>query len=214
MSVPALRQLNTSLLCACCSIARISRLAVQHSLARMPLAPVPQSLSPSVPQSLENGTELPTLSGQQIFGARRMLLVESPLDQAGPLECLQSRGERIRARPRKRLFKIEEFFDNARVQHVIRKPGVRPSAGIDFPRDFVSECGREETDPYRRRTATYAQFTRKTSNARLSLPDALCTRSVYSVYRRQSPRLILTALTDGLPRRRWLTPRKITEPWG
>jgi hypothetical protein len=58
-------------------------------------------------------------------------------------------------------------------------PEVKRASGIDFTGEFDGWCGREEVAPNLPTTATYAQFTTKTSNAvfryALSCGPGLCT---------------------------------------
>jgi len=62
-----------------------------------------------IEQRLQHRAERATFRGQQIFGARRVLLVEAPLDDAGFFEALQPGGQRIRADAGERLLEILEL---------------------------------------------------------------------------------------------------------
>src|SRR5215831_11350676 len=84
---------------------RMSRRCESHcstsTSARMLFAPGSQR-----PQ---HRSQLAALVGEQIFGAWRVLLVESPLDEAGLLQDLEARRESVGADAREREFEIEEF---------------------------------------------------------------------------------------------------------
>src|SRR5438477_11173599 len=78
-----------------------------------------------VEQRLEHRAERAALIGQDIFGARRVLLIEAPLDDAGFLEPLEPGGQRVRADPGQRALEILEFpraADNQVAQDQDRPP--------------------------------------------------------------------------------------------
>src|SRR5437763_14909714 len=62
-----------------------------------------------IEQRLQYRPERATFRGQQIFGARRVLLVEAPLDDAGFFEALQPGGQRTWADAGERLLEILEL---------------------------------------------------------------------------------------------------------
>jgi len=66
----------------------------------------------------------PPLRRQDIFGARRVLLVEMALDDPGLLEPLQPRGQRIRA-----------------------DAGQRPLEILEFPRSFEQQVAQDQDRP-------------------------------------------------------------------
>ena len=72
----------------------------------------------------------------------------------------------------------------------------------DFSTLYFSWCGREDTAPNPPITATYAQFTTKTSNACLLLCTQLCTRLVYSG---QGPDCLPAGVVDVIAARSELT---------
>ena len=65
-------------------------------------------LAAPLQQRSQDRTERAALRRQQVFGARRMLLVEAALDHAGLLEPLQPGRERVGADPVERALEILE----------------------------------------------------------------------------------------------------------
>src|SRR6516162_11282098 len=62
-----------------------------------------------VPKRTQHWPQLAALGGEQILGARRVLLVEAPLDEAGLLQGLEPGGQRIGADALKRQLEVDEL---------------------------------------------------------------------------------------------------------
>ena len=70
------------------------------------------SLAP-VEQGLQHRAQLFAFWGQQVFGARRVLLIETPLDDPGFLQPLQSGRQRVGADPGQRALEILKLAGSA-----------------------------------------------------------------------------------------------------
>src|SRR5262249_33818823 len=94
-------------------------------------------------QGLENGTELLALVGQQVLGARRMLLVEAPLDDPRVLQSLQPRRQRVRAQADKRLLELMKFTRPEADELPNNENGPSFADHIERPGDWA-EVGRSQ----------------------------------------------------------------------
>src|SRR5438067_7720915 len=85
-----------------------------------------------VEQGLQHRAERPAFCGQDIFGARRVLLVEMAFDDAGFLEPLQPGGQRIGADAGQRML---EILESARpLEQQVAQDQDRPALADDVER--------------------------------------------------------------------------------